>query len=171
MRVVFFAGLLAFVLSTGHAVLQFSRIMKCSRNYTSEIMGVLTRDSVVGSYMTVKIKFRVYDTTLRDLKLKTYGFTPYGRKLPCIKHFGSCNYDLCKEGPHDKATMLTAQCPIKPGTYWRNFVFHISPKMRQFIDDGNVIMILQLESGRKTVACGAMHLQLYKAQPDTEQWD
>ncbi|KAH7934063.1 hypothetical protein HPB49_020992 [Dermacentor silvarum] len=52
-------------------------------------MGLVTRDAVIGHQMMAKIKLRVYDTILEDLKLRVALFTPRGTVVPCIERFGS----------------------------------------------------------------------------------
>ncbi|KAH7939436.1 hypothetical protein HPB52_012691 [Rhipicephalus sanguineus] len=130
-------------------------------NYSAEIMGVVTRDAVVGQQMTAKIKLRVYDTILKELKMRVALFTPQGTVVPCIERFGSCVYDVCEDVPESKMTMWTTKCPVKPGTYWRNLVFR----------NGNLIAALMLESKGKKLSCQALHLRVFKTRPTTDIWD
>ncbi|KAH6923995.1 hypothetical protein HPB50_010222 [Hyalomma asiaticum] len=97
-------------------------------------MGVVTRDAIIGHQMTAKIQLRVYDTILKDLKIRVALFTTKGTVVPCIDEFGSCVYDVCR-APKGKVTMWTAKCPVKPGTYWHNLVFQVSPKLKKYIGE------------------------------------
>ncbi|XP_037525707.1 uncharacterized protein LOC119402663 [Rhipicephalus sanguineus] len=165
------AVLLAFAVDVAHGAVQYHQLIKCSQNYSAEIMGVVTRDAVVGQQMTAKIKLRVYDTILKELKMRVALFTPQGTVVPCIERFGSCVYDVCEDVPESKMTMWTTKCPVKPGTYWRNLVFRVSPKLLKYIGNGNLIAALMLESKGKKLSCQALHLRVFKTRPTTDIWD
>ncbi|KAH7933386.1 hypothetical protein HPB49_012073 [Dermacentor silvarum] len=68
---------------------QYHPMFRCDNNHTAEIARLTTRDAIVGSTMKAKIKLRVYDAILKDLKLRTALFTPEGHIVPCIDGFGS----------------------------------------------------------------------------------
>ncbi|KAH6923994.1 hypothetical protein HPB50_010221 [Hyalomma asiaticum] len=163
---------------------QYHSLLRCDGNHTADIMRVTTKDAVVGSTMKAKIKLRVYDTILKDLKLTLALFTPEGHIVPCIDGFGSCVYDLCsarkntpkllgngtKTGSTGTKTESTLQCPVAPGTYYRTMQFKLSPKLTQHIGNGELLGTMQLESGRKVVACHAHFMVVYRTRPKTKEW-
>ncbi|XP_075529688.1 uncharacterized protein LOC142563063 [Dermacentor variabilis] len=163
--------LLGYLVTVAHGAVQYHQLIKCSQNYSAEIMGLVTRDAIIGHQMMAKIKLRVYDTILKDLKLRVALFTPRGTVVPCIERFGSCVYDVCENVPDDKVTMWTTKCPVQPGTYWRNFVFRVSPKLEKHIGDGNLIAAMMLESKGTKLSCQALHLRVFKTRPTTDIWD
>ncbi|KAL3187227.1 hypothetical protein MRX96_025540 [Rhipicephalus microplus] len=154
------AVLLAFAADLAQGTVQYHQLIKCSQNYSAEVMGVVTRDAIIGSQMTAKIKLRVYDTILKELKLRVTLFTPEGTVVPCIEHFGSCVYDVCEDVPDDKKTMWTTKCPVKPGTYWRNLIFRVSPKLLKHIGQR-----------QEAFVPGTSPLRVYKTRPTTDIWD
>uniref|UniRef100_A0A6G5A485 Putative immunoglobulin g binding protein b n=1 Tax=Rhipicephalus microplus TaxID=6941 RepID=A0A6G5A485_RHIMP len=161
----------------GETPVQFLPMLRCDNNHTAEIMRVTTKDAVVNSTMKAKIKLRVYDTILKDLKLRLTMFTPEGHIVPCIDGFGSCTHDFCNTNKN--TTMLLSngtepdygvQCPVRPGTYYRTLDFKLSPKLIKHIGNGELLGTMQLESRRKVVACQAYFMMLYPKRPSAKEW-
>ncbi|XP_050050175.1 uncharacterized protein [Dermacentor andersoni] len=156
---------------------QYHPMLRCDNNHTAEIARLTTKDAIVGSTMKAKIKLRVYDTILKDLKLRTALFTPEGHIVPCIAGFGSCVYDLCKENKKNTKLLgkgtkpeITAKCPIPPGTYYRTLEFKLSPELNKHIGNGELLGTMRLESGTKVVACHAHFMVLYPQKPKVKEW-
>nr|ABB90889.2 immunoglobulin G binding protein B [Rhipicephalus haemaphysaloides haemaphysaloides] len=161
----------------GESPVQYHPMLRCDTDHTAEIMRVTTKDAVVNSTMKAKIKLRVYDAILKDLKLRLALFTPEGHIVPCIDGFGSCVYDLCKANKN--TTLLlgngtepnnNAQCPVPPGTYYRTLEFKLSSKLTKHIGNGELLGTMQLESGSKVVACHAYFMVLYSTKPKAKEW-